>query len=194
MMNESWQEPGGAEISCAGPDRLISGQHTAVASGKVDVQSQDDHGYSLTFIDGQHCASRTSWSLSKPSEEVPIAEYQEWPFQGFLKRIKIRDDMTYNLEFKLPLISEHFYLPINAAALDINHDTVLYSKIYQVPLKPKKSKVSWIEDDVKLAQMWNEGRSWEYIFAALPNRSEGSIRVRCSTKFKKRSRIGADRS
>ena len=34
-----------------------------------------------------------------------------------------------------------------------------------------------IEDDIKLVQMWNEGRSWEYIFAALPNRSEGSIRV-----------------
>ncbi len=32
MMNESWQEPGGAEISCGGP-----GQHTAIASGKADV-------------------------------------------------------------------------------------------------------------------------------------------------------------
>jgi hypothetical protein len=32
--------------------------------------------------------------------------------------------------------------------------------------------------------MWNEGRSWGYIFAALPSRSEGIIRVRCSTKFK----------
>jgi hypothetical protein len=42
--------------------------------------------------------------------------------------------------------------------------------------------------------MWNEGRSWEYIFTALPYRSEGSIRVRCSTKFKKRPRTGADRS
>ena len=40
--------------------------------------------------------------------------------------------------------------------------------------------------------MWNEGRSWEYIFAALPNRSENSIRVRCSTKFNKRPRTGAD--
>jgi hypothetical protein len=37
MMNESWQEPGGAEISCAGPDRLISGQPTAVANGKADM-------------------------------------------------------------------------------------------------------------------------------------------------------------
>jgi hypothetical protein len=37
MMNKSWQDPGGAEISCAGPDHLISGQPTAVANGKVDV-------------------------------------------------------------------------------------------------------------------------------------------------------------
>lgn len=37
MMNESWQEPGGAEISCAGPDGLILGQPTAVANGKADV-------------------------------------------------------------------------------------------------------------------------------------------------------------
>jgi hypothetical protein len=32
-------------------------------------------------------------------------------------------------------------------------------------LKPKKSKVPWTkEEDAKLLQMWNEGRSWEYIF------------------------------
>jgi hypothetical protein len=128
------------------------------------------------------------------SETVPVAKYQEWPFQGFLKRIKIGDDVTYNLEFKLPSISEHLRLPINPNALDINHDTAEHSKIHQAPLKPKKSRVSWVEDDIKLAQMWNEGRSWEYIFAALPNRSEGSIRVRCSTKFKKRPCTGAGRS
>jgi hypothetical protein len=37
MMNESWQEPGGAEISCAGPDHSISRQPMAVANGKADV-------------------------------------------------------------------------------------------------------------------------------------------------------------
>src|SRR5215469_8504012 len=46
-------------------------------------------------------------------QAVPVAEYLEWPFQGF-KRTKIRD-VTYNLE-------EHFHLPINPAALDINYD------------------------------------------------------------------------
>jgi hypothetical protein len=109
--------------------------------------------------------------------------------------------VTYNLEFKLPSISEHLHLPIDPRALDAcsnkkalakvstHHDAATHSKIHQAPLQPKKSKVSWIEDDIKLVQMLNEGRSWEYIFAALPNRSEGSIRVRCSTKFKKRPRI-----
>ena len=37
MMNESWQEPEGAEISCAGPDHLISGQLTAIVNSKADV-------------------------------------------------------------------------------------------------------------------------------------------------------------
>jgi hypothetical protein len=65
----------------------------------------------------------------------------------------------------------------------------------QAPLKPKKSKVPWTEEEgIKLLQVWNEGRSWEYIFAALPSRSEGTIRVRCSTKFKKRLRTGPGRS
>ena len=101
--------------------------------------------------------------------------------------------MTYNLEFKLPLISEHFHLLIYPKALDIIHDAAAHSKIHQAPLKPKKSK--WTEEEeIKLLEMWNEGHSWEYIFAALPGRSEGIIWVRCSIRFGKRSRIGGDHS
>ena len=75
------------------------------------------------------------------SEAVPVAEYQEWPFQGFLKRIRIGDDVTYNLEFKLPSISEYLHLPINPGALDFNHNAAVHSKTHQAPLKPKKNKV-----------------------------------------------------
>jgi hypothetical protein len=160
-----------------------------------DAQPQADDRCLPTFVDKSHRhASRTSRSPSTVVEAVPVAEYQEWPSQGFVKCAKIGDDVTYNLEFKLPSISEHLRLPINPATLDINHDAAEHSKIHQAPLKPKKSRVSWVENDIKLLQMWNEGRSWEYIFAALPNRSEGSIRVRYSTKFKKRPRTGAGRS
>ena len=80
--------------------------------------------------------------------------------------------MTYNLEFKLPSISEHLHLPINPAVLEIcsskeapakapiNHDAAAHSKVHQVPLQPKKRRVEWTAESI------------------------GTIRVRCSTKFK----------
>jgi hypothetical protein len=55
-------------------------------------------------------------SPSTAAEAVPVADYREWPFQDFLKRTKVGDDVRYNLEFKLPSVSEHFHLPINPAA------------------------------------------------------------------------------
>ena len=37
MIKKSWQELGGTEILCAGPDRLIFRQYMAVVSGKADM-------------------------------------------------------------------------------------------------------------------------------------------------------------
>jgi hypothetical protein len=166
-----------------------------------EARSQDDHGCLSTFIDEQHCASRTTRSPSTAAEAVPVAEYQEWPFQGFLKRIRIGDEVTFNLEFKLSSTSEQLHLPIDPKALDIcsskeglakaptHHDATAHSKIHQAPLKPKKGRAKWTkwttEEDATLLQMRNEGRSWECIAAALPGRSIATIQVRCSTKFKK---------
>lgn len=85
-----------------------------------DVQPPADDGCSPIFVDNSHQhASRTSRSPSAATEAVPVAEYPEWPFQGFLKRTRIGDDVTYNLEFKLPSISERLHLPIHPEALDI---------------------------------------------------------------------------
>jgi hypothetical protein len=150
-----------------------------------EAQSQDDHRCSSTFIDEQNCASRTSRSPSAASEAVPVAEYQEWPFQGFLKRIRIGDDVTYNLEFKLPLITEQLPLPIDPKALDIfpskgalakvptYHDAAAHSKIHQAPLQPEKKRkhVKWTsEEDATLLKMKDEdGCSWEEIAKALPH-------------------------
>jgi hypothetical protein len=163
-----------------------------------DVQPPSDHGCSSTFVDKSHRhASRSSRSPSAAAEAVPVAEYQEWPFQGFLKRIRIGDDVTFNLEFKLPSISEQLHLPINPKALDIcsskeppakiptHHDAATHSKIHQAPLQPKKRRVKWTtEEDATLLQMRNDGYSWEDIHAALPHRSIGTIQVHYSTKLK----------
>ena len=134
------------------------------------------------------------------SEIVPVAEYQEWPFQGFLKYTRIGDDVTYNLEFKLPSISEHLHLPIDPKALDIcssreapakvltHHEGAAHSKVHQAPLKVKKERAKWTkwttEEDATVLQMKNDGCSWEVIHAALPHRSIGTIQVHYSTKLK----------
>ena len=65
-------------------------------------------------------------------ESVPAAEYQEWPFQGFLKHTKIRNDTTYHLKFKLLCICEHFDVPIDPELLEetpVSHKTIAHSKI-----------------------------------------------------------------
>ena len=46
--------------------------------------------------------------LSLAAVPVPVAEYQEWAFTGFLKCTTVGNEKTYDLEFKLPSISEHF--------------------------------------------------------------------------------------
>jgi len=69
-----------------------------------DAQPQADVGCSSTFINNeQYRVSRTSRSPSAAAEALPVAKYQEWLFQGFLKRTRIGDDVTYNLEFKLAI-------------------------------------------------------------------------------------------
>jgi hypothetical protein len=131
------------------------------------------------------------------AEVESIANYQEWPLQGFLKRTRIRDDVTYNLEFKLPSISEQLHIPIDPKAFDtccsnkalaevpIHDDVAAHSMIRQAPLQPKTKRVKWTsEEEVTLLQMRNDGCSWERIHDALPHRSIGTIQVRYSTKLK----------
>ncbi len=55
-----------------------------------DTQPRADDGCLSTFVDdSQQDTPRTSRSPSAAIEAVSFAEYQEWPFQGFLKRTKI---------------------------------------------------------------------------------------------------------
>jgi hypothetical protein len=147
--------------------------------------------------DEQHYASRTSRSPSAATGAVPVAEYQEWPFHGFLKRTKIGDDVTYNLEFQLPRSPEHFYLPISADALGNGsdqkaataaanpHNTVARSKVRPETLQAKRKRVPWTpEENETILKMKEEGCPWEEIHAALPHRTLGAMQVQYSTKLK----------
>jgi hypothetical protein len=118
----------------------------------------------------------------------------------FSQTYQDRGDVTYNLEFKLPSISDHFHLPIDPKALGIcssreapakvptHHEAGAHSKVHQALLKPKKGRAKWTkwttEEDATLLQMKNDGCSWEVIHAVLPHRSIGTIQLHYSTKLK----------
>ena len=165
-----------------------------------EARPQAEHGHQPTPVDDEHHHTpRTSRSPSAAVESVAMAEYQEWLFQGFLKRTKIGNETTYNLEFKLPRISEHLNLPIDPEALDMStnsersaeagipHEAVAHSKTYPVAVRPQIKRVRWApEEDATILKMREEdGCSWEEIHAALPHRNIGTIQVRFSTKLKR---------
>jgi hypothetical protein len=61
-----------------------------------------------------------------------------------------------------------------------------YSKVSPPAPRPR-TRVAWEpEDDMRLVDMKKGGCSWKEIYAAFPDRTPGTIHVRCSTKLKSR--------
>ena len=171
--------------------------HSTTSLDINDAQPQADCGRSTLFNDELN-TPRPARSPSTPTESVPIAEYQEWPFQGFLKRTKIGNETTYNLEFQLPRIPEHLYLPIPSEALGIGcnmgtspevgarHSAVAHFEVRPATLRPKRKRIPWkSEENETILKMKKGGCSWEEIHHALPDRTPGAIQVQYSTKLKK---------
>lgn len=133
-------------------------------------------------------------------ESESVGEYQEWPFQGFLKRSNIGNEITYNLQFRLQHIPEHLHLHVLSRALNtdsthnstsIHHDN-LQSK---TPLQVRRKRVSWRPKENKtILAMKKNGCTWKEIHQALPHRSQGAIQVQYSTKLKKKRILSSPRS
>lgn len=163
-----------------------------------DVQSAAERGCSPDLAENKRqCAPQTPRGPSATQESVPVAEYREWSFQGFLKRTRIGNGTTYNLEFTLPCISERLDLSISAEALGtdssrevsvepmISRKATLHSKIHAAVSRPLIKRAAWTpKEDAMLRRMRDDGCSWDDIHAALPHRSKGTIQVHYSTKLK----------
>jgi hypothetical protein len=136
-----------------------------------DAQPWADHAHLSTFIDdSHHHTSRTSRSLSAASKAVPVAEYQKWPFQGFLKCTGIGNKTMYNLEFQLLHIPEH-HLTVISEALGIRsnkemsaeattpYDAGAHCQIHSAAVRPQIKRVRWTpEEDATMLQ--DEGGGW----------------------------------
>jgi hypothetical protein len=144
-----------------------------------------------------HHTSRTSQSPSITVKSVLGAEYQEWPFQGFLKRIRIGNETTYNLEFQLPLVLEQLHFPALSKALGVcanketsaeasaPYDAGTHSKVWPATLQSKRKRVSSKPEENETVLNMKKGCSWEETHAPLSHRTLGAIQVRYSTQLKK---------
>jgi hypothetical protein len=149
------------------------------------------------IVTDHHC-SRTSQSPSRTVASAPVAEYQEWPFLGFLKRTKIKNETTYTLEFRLSHVPEHLQLSVLSEAFSMRskketfaeigtpRNTVVHSKVRSVTLQAKRKRVPWTQEEHEIILNTKEKDCpWEEIYVAFPHRTPGAIQVHYSTKLKK---------
>jgi hypothetical protein len=160
------------------------------------MQSQTIHGYLPTsIVDRQRCTLRPSRSPSAAAESAPAAEYQEWPLHGFLKRARIGNETTFNLEFHLADLPEHLELSVPFKALgsscrrmsarpQVSHSAVAFSKTHHITLRPPTKRAPWTpEEDAISVKMRKEGNClWKEIYDALSSRSPGRSK-RYSMKY-----------
>ncbi|KAJ8057802.1 hypothetical protein OCU04_013254 [Sclerotinia nivalis] len=125
-------------------------------------------------------------------DPAPIAEYQEWPFKGFLNRTKIGDETTYNLEFQLQHVPKHLHYPVLSEVLNrtstetLTPYNTLHSKIQPTKLPVKRKRIPWKAKEHKtILRMKKNGCSWKEIHNALPHRTPAAIQAQYSTKLKR---------
>jgi hypothetical protein len=137
-------------------------------------------------------------------EESIGADYQEWPIQCYLKRMRIGQEVTCSLELSLPylpnLLRSLISLQISSSEsswesvqksvrpkLCASHanNAVTHSKVRLAAPQREMKRAPWTpKEDAKLREMQRDGRSWDDIHAALPGWTKGAIQVRFSTKLK----------
>jgi hypothetical protein len=61
-----------------------------------------------------------------------------------------------------------------------------YLKISTPKSRARRRAARKPEGDSRLVEMENDGCPWEEAYAAFPDRTSGTINVRCSTKLKSR--------
>jgi hypothetical protein len=147
--------------------------------------------------------STDSRSSLSNAESILGADYQEWPFQGFLKRTRIGRETTYNLEFRLPDLPDSFRPSIDLESLNCrsSRETVprsvrprlcaSHAKRSRPPVRKQSKRLQYTEEeDNMLIDLKRKGLPWKKIHRAF-NRAFGersieSLQVRYCTKLKNR--------
>ncbi len=190
------------EAASRQPRRITPPSATQLEVGNTQSRT-DRRNPAASEDDTQSCILRTLRDPSAPAESISTAEYHEWACQSVLKRTRIGDTTTYNLEFQLLHIPEHPHLPVLSEALGMRSakETTAaaatprnaralsrraLSRVRPVALQAKRKRAPWTaKDNAVLRRMKEEENcSWDEIHAELSHHTPGSIQVHYCTKLK----------
>jgi hypothetical protein len=138
-----------------------------------------------THVDNDyHHTLRTSQNPSVRVESAPIAEYREWPFEGFLKRITIGNQTTYNLEFALPHIPGQLNLSLSSEVLGggSGESPTRVTASHRAVTSRKPGKELTEEQESLLAKMVDEDKTWIEIGRHFPSHTLQLLKENFFTK------------
>ncbi|KFY02937.1 hypothetical protein V490_00356 [Pseudogymnoascus sp. VKM F-3557] len=177
------------------------------SSTTAQAQTCTTRGSTVSRTQAQTCATRGSTvSRSSPADAESIgADYQEYPLQGFLKCVRIGQETTYNLEFRLLDLPDLFKPSIG---LHISNSTssgqsvggsahprvcASHAKRSRPALQKqrKRGRLQYTEqEDNLLMRLKKKGLPWKEIhrafIRAFSDRSIGSLQVRYCNELKDR--------
>jgi len=165
-----------------GPGSRLGRPHSLTPSSTTQPEidespSQADHAHPPTPVDNDHHNTpQTSRSPSAMVESTPVAEYQEWPFQGFLKRTTVGNQTIYNLEFALPRTSDHSHLCLHSELLGSGESLAKATASHQVVSTRKPDKELTKEQEILLAKLVHEDKTWAEIGRHFPGHTLPSLK------------------
>ncbi|KAH7374060.1 hypothetical protein BKA64DRAFT_256163 [Cadophora sp. MPI-SDFR-AT-0126] len=150
-----------------------------------DAQSQTDLAHPPSSVNNdQHCTPLNSRNPSHTVEPASAVHYQEWPFQGFLKRVRIGDRMTYNLEFSLSHVPEHLSLSLHSGGLSTSsRESSVEAAVSRRAVTSRKPGKELTENQERLlAKMVHDDKTWTEIGGHFPGHTLQSLKENFFTK------------
>jgi hypothetical protein len=149
-----------------------------------NTQSQTDLAHPRAAVNNEHYYTPSSSRSPSDTESASAADYQEWPFQGFLKRVTIGSQITYNLEFSLSDMPKHLSLSLHSEVLSTSSREssveAVVSRRAVTSRKPGKELTK--NQESRLAKMVHDDKTWAEIGGHFPGHTLQSLKDNFFTK------------
>ncbi|KAH6702756.1 hypothetical protein BKA61DRAFT_680954 [Leptodontidium sp. MPI-SDFR-AT-0119] len=177
------------EQSSPNPHSLAQA-HSATPSSTTqfeigNAQSQTDLAHPPASINNDHhFTPPSSRNPSDTEESASGADFHEWPFHGFLKRVTIGNQITYNLEFSLSHVPEHLCLSLHSEVLSTSsRESSVEAPVSRRAVTSRKPGKELTKNQERLlAKMVHDDKTWAEIGRHFPGHTMQSLKDNFFTK------------